>query len=149
MSKSKRIKNCKAKTPAITNINDDEFRTRMMKNVVKCVKADGSLHLPLLSIISCFIDGLAKAQPGEVGLTYKEYLKKHFPKLCKELGAEIFYCNFRCKSVHEFSIKKGFGIARDSELNGVYACRDKKSEIIFLNIDKLVDEFLSHIEKIE
>jgi len=130
----------------ITNIGDHEFRTRMMAKVVAHVKKHGELHVPLLALVSCFIDGLAKGSKSKTKKAYINYLRKHFPELCKELGAEIFYTKFRCATIHEFSIKEGFGIARDSELKGKYT--EYYHNILWLNIDKLVDEFLAHIEKI-
>ena len=130
----------------ITNIGDREFRTRMMAKVVAHVKKHGKLHVPLLALVSCFIDGLAKGAKGKTKKAYIDYLEKHFPELCKELGAEIFYTKFRCGTIHEFSIKKGYGIARDSYMKDSYV--KSADNVLWLNIDKLVDDFLAHIEKI-
>jgi len=130
----------------ITNIGDPEFRTRMMREVVAHVKKHGKLHVPLLALVSCFIDGLARGPKSKTKKAYITYLKKHFPELCRELGAEAFYTKFRCATIHEFSIKEGYGIARDSYMKGSYV--KYADNILWLNIDKLVDDFLAHIEKI-
>lgn len=137
---------------SITDIGKNEFRTRMMGKVITHIKKDGSLHVPLLTLITCFIDGLAKGKKGETKPAYLNYIKKHFPELCKELGAEVFYNKYRNAAVHEFSIKKGYGIDRNSSMKGKYIDTqiiiESNKKLIVLNIDKLVDDFLQHIQKL-
>ena len=81
----------------ITDIKDLEFLTRMMKkSVEKCHK--DKLFVPALCLICCFIDGLGNGSKKD----YLNNLKAHFPDLCKELGALVFYQKYRNGIVHEF-----------------------------------------------
>ena len=106
--------------------------------------------MPLLNLVSAFIDGLARGKPGETKKAYLAYLKEHFPELCAELGAEVFYSKYRSAAIHEFSIKPGFAIGRNSGLKGRYVgtqeVRETGETITILNIDKLVNDFLHHVK---
>ncbi|MDP3938282.1 MAG: hypothetical protein Q8R92_09120 [Deltaproteobacteria bacterium] len=137
----------------ITKTSDPEFRLRMMRKVIETVKSEGSLHMPLLSLVSTFLDGLAAGGPAGTKAAYLDYLQAHFPDLCAALGAEIFYSKYRSAAVHEFSIKKGFGINRDSKMPGEYCgtttVRETGQELTILNIDRLVEEFLAHVRALE
>lgn len=135
-----------------TNTLDPEFRTRMMRDVIKEVRKNGTLYMPLLNLVASFIDGLASGRPGKTKKAYIQYLKTHFPELCAELGAETFYSKYRNASIHEFSTKPGFVIGRKRGMGSEYVesiqVNEMDENLIVLNIDRLVDDFLSHIERL-
>ena len=87
---------------------------------------------------------------GGTRAAYVRYLKAHFPDLCSAVGAETFYERYRNAAVHEFSLKAGYAIGRDSGLKGAYTdtqlISDTGETITLLNIDRLVSDFLSHVE---
>jgi hypothetical protein len=122
----------------------------MMRDCIRAVQAPGHLWYPLLNLISTFIDGLASGPKSGTRAAYVSYLKAHFPHLCSAVGADTFYEKYRCATVHEFSLKTGYAIGRDSGLKGVYAdtqlISDTGEKITVLNIDRLASDFLSHVE---
>lgn len=131
----------------VTNTKDPEFVTRMMqKSVDKCKKED--LFMPSLCLISCFIDGLGNGTKED----YIKNLETRFPDLCTQLGALIFYQKYRNGIVHEFDMKKGFGIARRSEIGDRYISEENfngsNGKIKFLNIDLLTDDFIKWVKEI-
>lgn len=129
------------------------FRYRMMREVVESVEQKGTLFMPLLNLIATFIDGLALGPKGGTKKAYLAYLRNHFPDLCSALSAEVFYNSYRNKAVHEFDLKQGYGIGRDSGMHGAYSGTQRIKEtgeaITVLNIDRLVQDFLSHIRLLE
>jgi len=131
----------------IQRSDDLAFRYSMMRKVVEAVRKEGEMPLPLLNLVTTFIDGLASGQPGETKAAYLKYLRENFPDICTTLGAEIFYTNYRCGAVHEFSLKKGYAIDRGEKMPGVYVegrtVKETGNELTFLNIDRLVDDFIS------
>lgn len=137
----------------IQSSGDPAFRYRMMREVVEAVEARGTLFMPLLNLVSTFIDGLASGAPGNTKKAYLAYLEAQFPDLCKALGAEVFYSKYRCGAVHEFNLKDGFGIGRDSGMLGAYSgtqtIKDTGQEVTILNIDRLVIDFLAHVRSLE
>jgi hypothetical protein len=138
-----------ASTADFANLADPKLRLSWMRDCVEAVRTPGHLHYPLLNLVSTFIDGLASAPPGKTKNGYVDYLTEHFPELCAAVGAEIFYAKYRCKAVHEFGLADGFAIGRESGLAGKYA--DTQSingkDYLILNIDRLVQDFLAHIDK--
>lgn len=134
-----------------TNIADPGFRIHMMRETVKQVHDHGELWLPLLNLITTFIDGLASGKDREAKEAYLGYLKSNFPELCAHLGAEVFYKNFRCAAVHEFSVRPPFALSRDANLNGKYTATVDVDgyKVTALNIDRLVKDFLDHLSEIE
>jgi hypothetical protein len=132
------------------NIADSRFRLEMMHKCVLAVRDAGDLHYPLLNLISVFIDGLVAAPKGQARAMYSQYLKTHFPSLCRALPAEVFYEHYRCKAVHEFGLGTGFAIGRDSGLKGEYVARQNVRElgqtVTILNIDRFALDFLAHVE---
>jgi len=137
----------------IQNTGDPEFRYRMMRKVIETVSAKGTLHMPLLNLVTTFIDGLASGPSGASKGAYLDYLKAHFPNLCAAIGAEVFYSKYRNAAVHEFSLKKGFGIDRDAAMGGAYCdtqtVKETGLELTVLNIDRLVADFLAHVKSLE
>lgn len=143
----------KRKVP-IQQSADREFRYRMMRETINAVyeyKEDipGKLWAPLMYLIATFIDGLASGDRPK----YIRYLKKHFPELCADLGAEVFYTKYRNKGVHEFNFGKGFGIALGEEIKNAYVGPvryGKKGNVMTcVNIQRLVKDFLAHIRSLE
>jgi hypothetical protein len=124
----------------------------MMRDCIRAVQSPGHLHFPLLNLVSTFIDGLASGAPGGTKAAYLAYLETHFPDLSASLGAEVFYTKYRCAAVHELGIKSPYGIGRDSGMGGSYVERqvlsDLNQEITMLNIDRLVQDFLGHLEQL-
>lgn len=139
-----------ASSSQFANLADPGFRLTMMRDCIGAVQAPGHLWYPLLNLISTFIDGLASGPSGGTRTAYVNYLKAHFPELCAAIGADTFYEKYRCAAVHEFGLRTGYAIGRDSGLKGVYAdtqliC-DTGETITVLNIDRLTSDFLTHVE---
>ncbi len=122
----------------------------MMRDCVRAVQAPGNLWYPLLNLITTFIDGLTSGPKGGTRAAYVSYLKAHFPDLCVAVGAEVFYENYRNVAVHEFGLKPGYAIGRNTGLKGAYAdtqlIRDTGVQVTVLNIDRLLADFLAHVE---
>lgn len=136
----------------MANLADPVFRLTIMRDCIRAVQAPGHLFYPLLNLLSTFIDGLASGAKGDTKPAYISYLKTHFPDLCAALGAETFYTNYRCAAVHEFGLKRGFAIGRDQDLSGKYVgtkvILESGQQLTLLNIDRLVRDFLAHIEQL-
>ncbi len=137
----------------IQQSSDPAFRYSMMRKVIEAVRKEGELYMPLLNLVTTFIDGLASGQPGETKVAYLNYLQKQFPDLCSAIGAEVFYANYRCGAVHEFDLKKGFAIERREKMPSAYVdtktIKETGDQITILNIDQLVDDFMAHIKSLE
>jgi len=142
-----------AKKVSVQWSGDREFRYRMMRQTIEAVGAPGILWMPLLNLVATFIDGLASGPSGASKKETLEYLQKHFPGLCAALGAEVFYSKYRNKAVHEFGIGKGFAIALRNEIGDAYvdqvADKITHEELTGLNIERLVEDFLAHIQSLE
>jgi hypothetical protein len=125
----------------------------MMRKTVSVVRQDRELFLPLLNLISTFIDGLAAGPSGQEKRAYLDYLRRHFPDLCSALKEELFYSKFRNGSVHEFSIKTGFAIDRASAMGNRYVetrpVEGTAVTLTVLNIDRLADDFERHLAALE
>jgi hypothetical protein len=132
---------------------DPAFRYAMMRKVIEAVRKEGELYMPLLNLVTTFIDGLASGQPGGTKTAYMNYLQTQFPELCAAIGAEVFYTNYRCGAVHEFNLKKGFGIERGEKMPGTYVdtktIRETGGQMTILNIDRLIDDFILHVRSLE
>ena len=122
----------------------------MMRRSVAALLSDGSLWYPLLNVIATYIDGLANGPKGGTKAAYLQYVATNLPGLNAAVGAQVFYDNFRNAAVHEFALKPGFGIGRDSGMPGVYANKQQipgiAGDTLVLNIDLLTNEFLGHID---
>jgi hypothetical protein len=125
----------------------------MMRKTVMLVRDQGELWLPLLLIIGEFIGGLVKPPKNQVRERYTAYLEAHFPDLCQALGggatgAEAFYDNFRVKAAHEFAVNPPFALERGQPMEGAYAEKvlAETKECTALNIDRLADDFLKHLD---
>ena len=121
-----------------------------MKESVNAVYERGNLWYPLLNLVATFIDGLASGPKGGTRPAYIQYLETNFPQLCLALGAATFYENYRNAAVHEFSLKPGYAIGRDSGMKGQYVDTQLLTDIgtqqIVLNIDRLVADFVGHVD---
>ena len=138
------------RTSQTTNIADPRVKAVMMRETIELLKTRPELGFVLVSLIASFIDGLAKAAPGQTRQGYVRYLEQHFPDLCRAVGAEVFYSNVRCAAIHEFAPRPPFALAPDSELRGSYAETrndENGAQWIFLNADLVVRDFLRHLEK--
>ena len=137
----------------IQQSGDPAFRYAMMRKVIEAVRKEGELYMPLLNLVTTFIDGLASGQPGTTKTAYLNYIQKQFPNLCSAIGAEVFYTNYRCGAVHEFNLKKGFAIERGEKMSGTYVdtkiIKETGDQITILNIDRLIDDFITHIQSLE
>ena len=140
-----------ASTVEIVNIADPVFRLTTMRDTVRAVQAPGVLFYSLLNLVSTFIDGLV-SPVGQTKVQYTAYLERHFPDLSAALGAEVFYLQYRCAAIHEFGLKAGYAIGRDHGMGGKYvatqAVRETGQVNTILNIDRLVVDFLSHVEQL-
>ena len=137
----------------IQQCSDLAFRYAMMRKVIEAVRKEGDLYMPLLHLVTTFIGGLASGKPGVMKISYMNYLQAHFPDLCAAIGAESFYINYRCGAVHEFSLKKGFGIERGENMPNTYVdtitIKETGNQLTVLNIDRLIDDFIAHIRSLE
>jgi len=137
----------KVSTEIIFNPKNKNSRRRGMLKPIKDVSGNKEF-LATLCLICCFIDGLGNGTKEE----YLDNLKQYFPDLCKELGAIIFYEKYRNGIVHEFSPKKGFGIAENYEIRGKYIeeveIKETKKKIKFLNIERFEKDFEKMLEGI-
>jgi hypothetical protein len=131
-----------------TNIADPAVHVQMMRDTVKLLQQRPDLGFVLMSLIAAFIDGLAKGQPGHTREAYLEYLKRHFPTLCTELGAETFYAHFRSCAIHEFAPRPPFGVAHGGAGEYVATRDDAGEQWSFLNVDRLVADFLMHLDSL-
>jgi hypothetical protein len=120
-----------------------------MRDCIKAVQVPGDLFYPLMNLVFTFIDGLASGTKGRIKATYLIYLEAHFPDICSVIGAKTFYENYRWAAIHEFGLKSGYAIGRDSSLNCKYAdtqvMKDTGQRITVLNVDRLVGNFLKHV----
>jgi hypothetical protein len=139
----------------ITDLSVPKFRIDMMRKTSMLVRDQGELWVPLLLLIGEFIDGLAKPPKNKVRERYVAYLQANFYALCTALGggekgAQTFYDNFRVKAAHEFAANPPFGIGREAEMKGVYVEEVivGKEKWTLLNIDRLADDFLKHLDAI-
>ncbi len=141
-----------AQLSEIANIGDPIFRLTMMSKTVQIVRASGDLSYPLLNLIATFLDGLVSAPRGNNRAQYPAYLKKHFPDLSDSLGAEIFYDHYRCAAVHEFGLGNGYAIGLNDGMDGEYVAKQKIIDtgqvLTILNIERLADDFLRHINSL-
>lgn len=135
---------------SVTNIADTSVRVAMMRSTVELLRTRPELSFVLVSLVATFIDGLTKAPPRKTHDAYVEYLKSNFPELCAALGAEAFYAHIRCAAIHEFAPRPPLALAPDAELQGRYTdTRELEGQHwTLLNADRLVDEFLRHLDRI-
>lgn len=134
------------------NLADPVFRLTMMRQCILAVQADGSLWYPLLNLVATFLDGLASGPSGGTKTAYLAYVEKHFPDLSAAIGAKVFYDKYRNAAVHEFGLKEGYAIGRNSGLSGKYTAlqpfHETDSSVTVLNIDRLVSDFLAHLNQL-
>jgi hypothetical protein len=132
------------------NIADPELRFGQMTESVRAIRDGGTLWYSLLNMISAYIDGLASGSKGGTRSANIKYLEAHFPALNGALGAEVFYENYRNATIHEFGLRPGYTIGRDSGLGRDYVARQAIKEtggtLVVLNIDRHASDFLAHVE---
>lgn len=132
------------------NLADPELRFGQMIGSVQALRSAETLWYSVLNMIAAYIDGLASGPKGGTRTAYISYLETHFPVLVAELGAITFYENYRNATIHEFGLRQGYAIGRDSGLNGSYVATqliiETGESVVVLNIDRLAAEFLAHVE---
>ena len=130
----------------ITDTGNPNFIKRAMSKSVKLLYKNDEF-IPTLLIVACGID----VSSGGNKSKYLKLLEENFPDLCSELGAIIFYQKYRNGIVHFLSPKKGFGIDRDTSMQGKYIEESEvietKQKIISLNIDKLYSDFTKFMQQ--
>jgi hypothetical protein len=136
--------------PLYANLADPGVRLTMMRRSVDAFLNEGSLWYPLLNIIATYIDGLANGPKGGTKAAYLRYVATNLPRLDAAVCAQTFYDTFRNAAVHEFALKPGFAIGRDSGMPGVYFDKQQipgvAGDVRVLNIDLLANEFLRHLD---
>ena len=129
------------------NLGDKRKLAKTAAEVVRSNHDDES-YSAILCLVACYIDGLSTGERED----YLQTLRDHFPALCSELGAEVFYRAYRNGIVHNFSPKRGYGIARGSDLGERRAVSLTVGEalqpIIAVNIDKLADDFIAFAKSV-
>ncbi len=115
------------------------------KSVKLCHKK--GRYVATLCIIACVIDAFAGGKgKKEKQQNYLCILEKHFPALCKELGAKKFYSMYRHGIVHSFRPKEGYALCETDEVNHRYIGKVKiehrPDTLIGLNMDRLAEDFV-------
>jgi hypothetical protein len=134
------------------NLADPEFRLSMMRDTVVALRDQGTLWYPLLNVIATLIDGLASGRKGGTKVAYLKYINANLPMLAEQVGAELFCKHFRNPTIHQYALADGFAIGRNSEMPGMYLSSHHiprlESSLTVLNIELLVQEFLSHLDEL-
>lgn len=135
------------------NIAEPALRLEQMAKSVEALRGEGTLWYSLLNMIAAYIDGLASGPKGGTRAAYIAYVEKHFPALSAELGATVFYENYRNATIHEFGLRPGYAIGRDSGMGGHYVAVqpmvETEQDVLVLNIDRLALDFEAHIEALK
>jgi len=136
--------------PTAFDIASPKNKIKLMQKAIQHLQGDPDLGFVKLLLVATFIDGLVQSPKGRVGVPYKQYLETHFPEMCKQLGAEVFYEYFRNSSIHEFAPRPPFALGSTKSLGQAYVGRWKieNREWTLLNIDRLVADFLQHLGKL-
>ena len=124
----------------------------MMRDTVVALRNQGTLWYPLLNVVATLIDGLASGPKGGTKAAYVRYINANLPKLAEEVGADLFYKHFRNPTIHPYALADGYAIGRNSEMPGRYLSSHHiprlETSLTVLNIDLLVEEFLSHLDEL-
>lgn len=109
-------------------------------------------------LLLCFVDAMAsqglKAHRGAFG----KFVEKQFPELYQALdgrvpgrkAGDLLYDCFRNGLTHGLELKSDFALCRKHELNDAYVENikiDGVGSFIGLNVDRLVEDFLSYVQK--
>ena len=129
------------------NLRDMKRLKRSMIESIELLHKN-RMYVAATVLVACYIDALAD---GKGSKFYCAFLEKHFPDMCRELGAATFYKMYRCGMVHELSMGNDFAIANDSEIDGRYVDTVQVGEMapkVALNIDRLSNDFISVVKTI-
>jgi hypothetical protein len=134
----------------IFNIAEKKNKVHLMKKAIQTLSKNPDMGFVVAHLTSSFIDELVSATSGKTKEPYMKYLKDNFPDLCESLDAEMFYKYLRCKAIHEFALKPPLALAHSDEFDDENSFTEKKEidgeEWIFLNVDRLVKDFLAHLD---
>ncbi len=144
---------------------EDFYRIRAPEHFFAAMRADVRLlakhraYLALSTVIMCCLDALAAGSGEATRGKFTEFVKRHFPDLCRSLGAacpgkigsELLYDSFRNGFTHLRRPKAEFAIAEDHELDGEWADKIRVEDAVFvaINIDRLAREFLLLLDVLE
>lgn len=129
------------------DLRDRRILADELKQSVQLCYKEGR-YVTVLCIIVCGIDALAS---GDKNLTehkrdYLRILEKHFPDMCKKLGAQKFYDRYRTGMVHHFHPMKGYVMAQDHDLDGQYVAEleieGRPGTRTSINMDRLTHDFI-------
>lgn len=130
-----------------------EHKTRMMYLSLKTLY-ENNIFIPALNLVCLAIDGIGekstKENKREIMAEEKDtYFKSYteiFPEIAETIEPETFYDIYRNGAAHYFSMKRGYGIGRNKEMDSKYT--KEIDSVKFINIDRLVCDFLQKILKI-
>jgi len=135
------------------NLADPKSKCRLMREALDALDSNPDLAFVSLHLVSAFIDGLAAGNTGKTKASYLLYLQEHFPQLCQELGAEIFYTHVRSKAVHEFALRPPLALSRSTGMQDKNAYCETVSmdgaEWTLVNLERVLADFRTHLGSIE
>jgi hypothetical protein len=133
----------------ICNLADKDTKLQLMKVAIETLSKNPDMGIVVALLICTFIQSLADTSNS----LFHQYLEKHFPELDKSIGFLMLSKNLRNKAIHEFAIKPPLGLAHSQFFDKENDYK-KETEIdgqkwIFLNVDKLIKDFLKHLDEIK
>jgi hypothetical protein len=136
-------------TLTVCNLADHNTKVQLMRIAIETLSKNPDMGIVVALLITTFIDSLAESSK----LFFYEYLESHFPELDKEFGFMMVHRNLRNKAVHEFAVKPPLALAHRHHFTDGNTYKEIKKigdqEWTFLNVDRLTEEFLRHLDKIK
>jgi hypothetical protein len=121
-----------------------------MRKAIAVLEPHPDLGFVLLHLIAAFIDGLTAGVPGNSQRAYADYLRTHFPALCKAIEPDVFYTHVRCKAVHEFALLPPLALAHSSHFSDTTAYVKSAwidgAEWTVVNLEAILADFRSHLD---
>ena len=133
----------------VYDIADHNNKIQIMKVAVETLSKNPDMGIVVALLICTFIDSLAETSHS---MFYK-YLEDHFPDLEKEIGFLMISKHLRNKTVHKFAFLPPLALAHSQMFDDKNDYK-KEEEIkgqkwILLNVDRLIKDFLEHLEEIK
>jgi hypothetical protein len=145
---------------------DEVFRTGVSSNRYNLMHLDVELlhrqerFTSCTVLMMCFVDALASPDSDSDRSRFAQFVKAHFAELYKGLdglvpgktGGDLLYDRYRNGLLHRLGPKAGFALCRNAELDGAFVGEieiEGMGRFTAINVDRLVDEFLSLIRRLE
>lgn len=133
-------------------MSDPVKQRRLMRETLSAIEPNRDLGFMLVHLVAAFIDGLVRAPKGQTKARYIDYLRAHFPALCKVIRPEDFYEHIRNKAIHEFNVLPPFAFAHQGQLQDptayVEAVRIGGQQWTLVNVEKVVEDFRAHLDSL-